>query len=84
MAYLVPDQLRTLVAPPLSPKPMRPKGGRRRALDLVAHIGIVFVLRTGMKWHELPSQLVCSGEICWRRLRDWREAEAQRHKRHQH
>ena len=74
MAYLVPDQLWTLLAPLLPPEPARPKGGRPRVPDRVALAGILFVLRTGIQWHELPSELGCSGKTCWRRLRDWHKA----------
>ena len=35
----------------------------------------MFVLKTGIAWHQLPTGLVgCSGITCWRRLRDWTEA----------
>ncbi len=37
--------------------------------------GILFVLRTGIAWEDLPPELGCgSGVTCWRRLRDWQEA----------
>jgi len=37
--------------------------------------GIVFVLRTGIPWEELPQELgFGSGMTCWRRLRDWQAA----------
>lgn len=37
--------------------------------------GIVFVLKTGITWRELPREVAgCSGVTCWRRLRDWTEA----------
>ena len=74
MAYLVPDQLWTLVAPLLPSAPARSKGGRPRVPDRVALAGILFVLRTGIQWHELPGELGCSGKTCWRRLRDWHQA----------
>jgi transposase len=40
----------------------------------VALAGILFVLRTGIQWHEVPRELGCCGETCWRRLRDWHAA----------
>ena len=41
----------------------------------MSRAGIVFVLRTGITWNQLPTALVgCSGVTCWRRLRDWTEA----------
>jgi transposase len=37
--------------------------------------GILFILRTGMAWADLPAELGCgSGMSCWRRLRDWTKA----------
>jgi transposase len=37
--------------------------------------GIVFVLKTGIAWNQLPTGVAgCSGVTCWRRLRDWTEA----------
>ena len=51
------------------------KGGRPRVSDERALNGIVFVLRTGIPWEELPQELgFGSGMTCWRRLRDWQAA----------
>jgi transposase len=48
------------------------KGGRPRVDDRAALNGIVFVLRTGIPWEDLPQELgFGSGMTCWRRLRDW-------------
>lgn len=74
---LVPDALWEQVAPLLpSPKPRRYRyPGRRPREDRAALAGIVFVLKTGITWSQLPTALVgCSGVTCWRRLRDWTEA----------
>jgi transposase len=36
--------------------------------------GVIYVLRTGITWAELPRQLgYGSGVTCWRRLRDWQQ-----------
>jgi hypothetical protein len=36
--------------------------------------GILFVLRTGIQWHEVPTELGCCGKPCWRRLGEWHAA----------
>jgi transposase len=74
---LVPDGLWERIAPLLPPpKPRRHRyPGRRPIDDRTALAGIVFVLKTGITWNQLPTNLVsCSGVTCWRRLRDWTEA----------
>jgi len=51
------------------------KGGRPRLDDERALNGILFVLRTGIAWEDLPQELgFGSGMTCWRRLRDWQAA----------
>ena len=36
--------------------------------------GILFVLKTGIPWEDLPTEMNCGcGMSCWRRLRDWEE-----------
>lgn len=50
-------------------------GGRPRVSDERALNGILFMLRTGIAWEELPQELgFGSGMTCWRRLRDWQTA----------
>ena len=72
---LVPDALWVLIAPLLTERPPRPKGGRPPVDDRKALEGIVFVLRTGIPWASLPKQMgLGSGMTCWRRLRDWQAA----------
>ena len=74
MAYLVPDDLWATLEPLLPPVPAKPKGGRPRVPERAALAGILFVLRTGIQWHEVPRELGCCGKTCWRRLRDWHRA----------
>ena len=67
-ALIVPDDLWTAISPLLPPKPPKPKGGRPRVPDRVALAGILFVLRTGIQWRDVPAEMGCSGKTCWRRL----------------
>jgi transposase len=71
---LVDDELWAEIEP-LLPKPHRKsRRGRPRTPDRLALTGIVFVLRTGIPWEDLPRELGCSGMTCWKRLRDWQRA----------
>ncbi|MET9686071.1 IS5 family transposase [Streptomyces coeruleorubidus] len=48
--------------------------GRLRVPDRVALAGVLYVLRTGVAWRDVPTETVgCSGVTAWRRLRDWTE-----------
>jgi transposase len=72
---LVPDELWEVVEPLLPPHPPRPKGGRKPVADRACLAGILFVLKTGLAWEDLPAEMGCgSGMTCWRRLRDWHRA----------
>ena len=72
---LVSDELWEQIEPLLPSEPPKPKGGRPRIPDRQALNGIVFVLKTGIPWEDLPQEMGCgSGMTCWRRLRDWQQA----------
>ncbi len=72
---LVSDELWELIEPLLPPEPPKPKGGRPRVPARKVLAGILFVLKTGIPWADLPREMGCgSGMTCWRRLRDWQEA----------
>ncbi len=72
---LVSDELWAVVEPLLPEERRKPKGGRPRIPNRAALTGILFVLKSGIGWELLPSQLGCgSGMTCWRRLRDWQQA----------
>ncbi|GGR35736.1 hypothetical protein GCM10015536_46860 [Streptomyces griseomycini] len=46
-----------------------------RVPDRAALAGVMYVLRTGAAWRDVPAETVgCSGVTAWRRLRDWTEA----------
>jgi transposase len=56
-----------LIQPHLPPPKKR---GRPRAQDRHTINGILYVLRTGCRWHDLPP-LYGSPVTCWRRLDQW-------------
>jgi len=75
MAKLLPDDLWAIIEPILPPPAApSPKGGRPPVSHRQALTGILFVLKTGMPWEDLPEEMGCgSGMTCWRRLRDWQQ-----------
>ena len=49
--------------------------GRKPLDNRQALTGILFVLKTGLAWNDLPQEMGCgSGVACWGRLRDWHQA----------
>lgn len=71
---LVTDELWAVIEPHLPALREYPKGGRPRVDDRAALTGILFVLKTGIPWEDLPQEMGCgSGMTCWRRLRDWQQ-----------
>ena len=74
---LVDVELWAVIEPLLpEPKPRRFRFPGRKPVDnRRALTGIVFVLKTGIGWEDLPQEMGCgSGMTCWRRLRDWQAA----------
>jgi transposase len=69
---LLPDGLWAFIEPLLPPQVPSPKGGRPPITHRQALTGILFVLKTGIAWEDLPAEMNCGcGMSCWRRLRDW-------------
>ena len=64
------ERLWARVAPLIPPSPAKPKGGRPRHDDRECLAGIVYVLRNGVRWRDLPAEYP-SGPTCWRRHADW-------------
>jgi len=58
------------VAPHLPKHRPSPKGGRPRADDRECLEGILWLLRTGSRWQDIPIDLP-SPSTCWRRLQEW-------------
>ncbi len=72
MKPMVTDELWEIVAPLLPRRRAQPKGGRPWVDDRATLNGILYVLRTGIPWKLLPTELgYGSGVTCWRRLREW-------------
>jgi transposase len=60
--------------PPVKPRRFR-YPGRKPLTHRQALTGILFVLKTGLNWNDLPAELNCgSGSRCRRRLAEWQEA----------
>lgn len=72
---LLPDTVWTAVESILPKHSPDPRGGRPRIPDRQCLIGILFVLRTGAAWNQIPAEMnVGSGPTCWRRFREWTAA----------
>ena len=70
---LLTDEQWELVEPMLPPpRRRRDNRGRPWASNRSCLEGILWVLRTGARWRDLPEQYP-DGSTCWRRLRMWEE-----------
>lgn len=58
---------------PLLPKLKRRRRGRPPKDNRVVLEGILWVLKTGARWRDLPRELGVSPSVCWKRLRAWDE-----------
>jgi transposase len=67
---VVTDEQWERIAPHLPEHPPSPKGGRPRADDRECLEGILWLLRSGARWQDIPVDLP-SGSTCWRRLQEW-------------
>src|SRR5512133_2069508 len=69
---LLPDELWEVIEPLLPQWTPSPKGGQPPVTDRAALTGVLFMLKTGLPWEDLPCEMNCGcGMTCWRRLRDW-------------
>ena len=58
---------------PLLPKPKRRRRGRPPKGNRQVFEGILWVLKTGARWRDLPTGFGVSSSVCWKRLRLWEE-----------
>lgn len=70
MRQEVSDAQWELIAPHLPPKR---RTGRPRADDRKTLEGILWVLRSGARWQDVPREYG-SSTTCWRRLKEWEES----------
>jgi transposase len=71
---LLDDELWEIIEPLLPPPKRRRRRypGRKPLEDRQVLTGILFVLKTGIAWEDLPQEMGCgSGMTCWRRLAAW-------------
>jgi transposase len=76
---LLDDELWSLIEPLLPPpKPRRKRFPGRKPLDRRQVLtGILFVLKSGIPWEDLPQEMGCgSGMSGWRYLEAWQKAGA--------
>jgi transposase len=66
------------IRPLLPRRPRRPRGGRPPANDRKVLEGILWILRSGARWQDLPDEFP-SPATCWRRLRDWEKQDRLAH-----
>lgn len=74
---LLDDELWSIIEPLLPPpKPRRFRyPGRKPTNNRKALTGILFVLKTGIAWEDLPQEMGCGcGMTCWNRLKEWHQA----------
>jgi transposase len=71
VVYLTDEQWRKIE--PFIPRKSRgERGGRPRADDRLVFEGILWILKTGARWRDLPDRYP-HPSTCWRRLREWYE-----------
>lgn len=71
---LLPDELWNEIADLLPKHQQSPEGGRHPKEDRAVLTAILFVLKTGIAWEDLPLEAFdCSYKTCLRRLEKWSE-----------
>jgi transposase len=67
------DEQWSLIADLFPDAPPSEKGGRPRRSSRECVEGILWVLRSGARWKDLPAHFP-SAPTCWRRFKAWTEA----------
>jgi transposase len=67
------DELWERIEPVLPEHARSPHGGRDRLDDRWCLEGILWILRSGARWRDMPKRFP-SGTTCWRRLQEWEAA----------
>ena len=71
---LLPDELWDEIAGLFPPQEYSPEGGRHPKEHRVVLTTILFVLKTGIGWEDLPTEAFdCSYKTCKRRIEEWSE-----------
>ena len=69
---MISDQAWESIRELLPAHPPRLEGGRPPIGDREVLTGVLFVLKTGIPWEDLPREMSCGcGMTCLRRLRQW-------------
>jgi transposase len=69
---LLPDQLWQEIANLFPLHEQSPEGGRHPKADRLVLTTILFVLKTGIAWEDLPTEAFgCSYKTCKRRMEEW-------------
>lgn len=59
---------------PFLPKPKASrKGGPKPIPNRKIFEGILWLLKVGARWKDIPTEKYASGSTCWRRLREWED-----------
>ena len=68
---LLPDGLWDEISHLFPTREPSPEGGRPPAANRTVLTAILFVLKTGIGWEDLPQEMGCSYKTCKRRLIEW-------------
>ena len=67
------DEQWRLISDLFPDKPRSPQGGRPPQCPRLCFEAIVWLLRSGARWKDIPSHLP-SPSTCWRRFKEWTES----------